>query len=99
MKKTKFTESQIIGILKEQIFWHGCSQLKRMKELEQELSRYKRMYAELAHDNYIFKLGPFFAAIYVLACGSHGNLFPQAYTASISHLRQDVQEHGYPSSA
>lgn len=81
MKKTKFTESQMIGILKEQDQGkkvadicrdHGISQptfyqwkskysgmevhqLKRVKELETELSRYKRMYAELAHDNYILK--------------------------------------------
>ena len=81
MKRTKFTESQIIGILKEQDMGkkvaeicrtHSISQptfykwkskfsamdvrqLKHMKDLEQELSRYKRMYAELAHDNYILK--------------------------------------------
>lgn len=81
MKKTKFTESQIIGILKSQeqgkkvadiCREHGISQptfyqwkskysgmdvsqLKRVKELETELARYKKMYAELAHDNYILK--------------------------------------------
>lgn len=81
MKKTKFTESQIIGILKSQeqgkkvadiCREHGISQptfyqwkskysgmdvnqLKRVKELEIELARYKKMYAELAHDNYILK--------------------------------------------
>ena len=31
------------------------SQLKKMKELEVELSQYKRMYAELAHENYALK--------------------------------------------
>jgi putative transposase len=72
MKKTKFTESQIIGILKEQEAGkkvaeicraHGVSQptfygwkskysglevnqVKRMKELEGELSQYKKIVAE-----------------------------------------------------
>jgi putative transposase len=72
MKKTKFTESQIIGILKEQEAGkkvaeicraHGISQptfygwkskysgleinqVKRMKELESELSQYKKIVAE-----------------------------------------------------
>ena len=72
MKKTKFTESQIIGILKEQeagkkvadiCRTHGISQptfygwkskysglevnqVKRMKELEAELSQYKKIVAE-----------------------------------------------------
>jgi len=72
MKKTKFTESQIIGILKEQeggkkvaeiCRAHGISQptyygwkskysglevnqVKRMKELEAELSQYKKIVAE-----------------------------------------------------
>jgi len=81
MKKTKFTESQIIGILKEQdhgkkvsdicrahqisqptfYAWKSkysgmdVQQLKRMKEFEAELLRYKRMYAELAHENYSLK--------------------------------------------
>jgi putative transposase len=31
------------------------SQLKHLKELESELSQYKRMYAELAHENYALK--------------------------------------------
>jgi putative transposase len=72
MKKTKLTESQIIGILKEQeagkkvaeiCRTHGVSQptfygwkskysglevnqVKRMKELEAELSQYKKIVAE-----------------------------------------------------
>ena len=72
MKKSKFTESQIIGILKEQeggksvseiCRVHGISQatfyqwkskysgmevhqLKRVKELEAELSQYKKIVAE-----------------------------------------------------
>jgi putative transposase len=72
MKKTKFIESQIIGILKEQEAGkkvaeicraHGISQptfygwkskysalevnhVKRMKELESELSQYKKIVAE-----------------------------------------------------
>jgi putative transposase len=72
MKKSKFTESQIIGILKQQDLGkpvndicreHGISQgtfyqwkskysgmkvaqLKRMKDLEAELSQYKRIVAE-----------------------------------------------------
>lgn len=31
------------------------SQLKRLKELEAEVAQYKRMYAELAHENYALK--------------------------------------------
>ena len=72
MKKSKFTESQMIGILKQQEQGksvndvcrdHGISQgtfyqwkskysgmevsqLKRMKDLEAELSQYKRIVAE-----------------------------------------------------
>jgi putative transposase len=74
MKKTRFTESQIIGILKQQQSGqnvndicreHGISQatfynwkskysglevnqLKRMKELETEVSQYKKIVAEQA---------------------------------------------------
>ena len=31
------------------------SQLRKLKEMEVELSRYKQMYAELAHQNYALK--------------------------------------------
>jgi putative transposase len=81
MKKSKFTESQIIGILKEQESGrsvadicrdHGISQptfyqwkskysgmdvpqLKRVKELETEVSQYKKLVAELTLDNRILK--------------------------------------------
>lgn len=81
MKKSRFTESQIVSILKEadrgvQIKdicrKHGISDatyynwkskyggmdssdLKRMKEMERELSQFKRMYADLALANRAFK--------------------------------------------
>lgn len=81
MKKSKFTESQIVSILKEGeaglpvgelIRKHGIStatyynwkskyagvavsELKRMRELETENAKLKRMYAELAMENAAIK--------------------------------------------
>lgn len=81
MKKTKFTESQIVGILKEQEAGkkmidicreHGISQatfyqwkskysgmdvnqLKRIRELEAELSQYKKIVAEQTYQLTILK--------------------------------------------
>ena len=81
MKKSKFSESQIVGILKQgdagvpvaQILReHGISQatyynwkakyggasvaeLKRLKELEAENAKLKRMYADLALENTAIK--------------------------------------------
>ncbi len=81
MKKTKFTESQIIGILKEQeqgktvaeiCRSHGISQptfyswkskfsglevsqVKRIRELEAELSQYKKIVAEQTLDIKVLK--------------------------------------------
>ena len=77
MKKTRFTENQIIAILKEgeagvlvkeicrkhgisdatYYNWKSkyggmnASDLKRIKEMEQELSQLKRMYADVALEN------------------------------------------------
>ncbi len=81
MKKTRFTESQIISILKQHETGikvtdicreHGISnatffnwkakysgmdarQLRRLKELEEENSRLKRMYADLSLIHHAFK--------------------------------------------
>ena len=81
MKKSRFTESQIVSILKEADWGvqikdicrkHGISDatyynwkskyggmdssdLKRMKEMERELSQFKRMYADLALENRALK--------------------------------------------
>ncbi len=81
MKRGRFTETQIVSILKEAdagtkvkdiCRQHGisdatfynwkskyggmsASELKRLKETEAELSQYKKMYAELARENYALK--------------------------------------------
>lgn len=81
MKKSRFSESQILGILTEQdkgktvveicrdhgisqptfYNWKGKyggmsnSQLKKMKEMEAELSQFKKMYADLAFENNALK--------------------------------------------
>lgn len=81
MKKSKFTESQIVAVLKQAeagvkvadvcrehgismptyYNWKsrygglGASELKRIKELEAEHSRLKRMYADLAMENNALK--------------------------------------------
>ena len=81
MKKSCFTETQIVAILNEADAGiqvkdicrkHGisdatyynwkskyggmqASDLKRLKETEAELSQYKKMYAELARENYALK--------------------------------------------
>jgi putative transposase len=68
MKKSRFTETQIVSILKEAdsgikvsdlcrqygISKYGglsASELKRIKEIEAEHSKLKRMYADLAMEN------------------------------------------------
>lgn len=81
MKKTRFTETQIVSILKQQEAGrstkeicreHGisgatfynwkskyggmeASDVKRIKDLEEENARLKRMYANLAMDNEILR--------------------------------------------
>ena len=81
MKRSRYSEEQIVGILKEAEAGisvaelcrkHGisdatyynwkskyggmdASDLKQMKELERELSQFKRMYADLALENRAMK--------------------------------------------
>lgn len=81
MKKTRFTETQIVSILKQQeagiptkeiCRQHGISEatfynwksryggmeasdVKRLKDLEDENSRLKKMFADLSLDNQILK--------------------------------------------
>jgi putative transposase len=81
MKKSKFTETQIITMLKEhesgkktsdicreqgisqatfykwQSKYSGLevNELKRMRDLEAENARLKKMYAEVSMDNYVLK--------------------------------------------
>jgi putative transposase len=81
MKKSRFTESQIVSILKEAdtgkkvaevcrehgisqptyYNWKskygglGVSELKRIKELEADHAKLKRMYADLAMENHALK--------------------------------------------
>ena len=81
MKKSRFTETQIVSILKQQegglsvkdiCREHGLSEatfynwkskyggmeasdVRRLKELEEENNRLKKMYADLALDNRILK--------------------------------------------
>lgn len=81
MKKTRFTETQIVSVLKqheagkatkelcrelgisEATFYNWKSKyggmeaadVKRLKELEEEHSRLKKMYADLAMDNQLLK--------------------------------------------
>ena len=81
MKKTRFTETQIVSILKQQeagiptkeiCGQHGISEatfynwksryggmeasdVKRLKDLEEENSRLKKMFADLSLDNQILK--------------------------------------------
>ena len=81
MKKSRFSEHQIISILKEVetgqkvkdvCRHHGISEptyyqwkskfggmeaadIKRLRDVESELSQYKKMYAELAHENYALR--------------------------------------------
>jgi len=81
MKKTRFTETRIVSIIKQQEAGlptadicreHGISQatfynwkakyggmevreVKRMKELEVENSKLKKMYAEISMENYALK--------------------------------------------
>jgi putative transposase len=81
MKKSRFTESQIVAILKEgeaglavaqlarkygisaATYYHwkskyagaGVPELKRLRELEEENAKLKRMYADLALENTAIK--------------------------------------------
>lgn len=53
MRKPRFTESQIVAILKEGNV--GVPEIRRLRELEQENAKLRRMYAELALENAAIK--------------------------------------------
>lgn len=81
MRKSRYTEHQIIAILKEAdagmkvqdlcrqygispasfYQWKSkfggmeASDVKKLRDVEAELAQYKRMYAELAHENYALR--------------------------------------------
>jgi len=61
MKKSKFSESQIVAIQATYCVWKSryggasVAELKRLKELEAENARLKRMYADLALENAAIK--------------------------------------------
>ena len=81
MRRSRFTETQIVAILQEAeagkktreicrqhgiseaTYYHwkakyggmSASDLKRLKEIEGEVTQYKRMYAELARENEALK--------------------------------------------
>jgi putative transposase len=81
MKKSRFTETQIVSILKEadagmkveelcrkhginsasyynwkkKYGWMDASEIKRLKELEEESAKLKRMYADMALENTALK--------------------------------------------
>jgi putative transposase len=62
MRTSKFTETQIVATLKQAdagvpVKYGGleASELRRVKELEAENAKLKRMYAELALDNIALK--------------------------------------------
>jgi putative transposase len=59
MKKSQFTESQILAVLKVQLEVEvrrgRAAELKRLKELEAENAKLKRMYADLALENAAIK--------------------------------------------
>ena len=54
MRKSRFTESQIVN-WRAKYGGVSVSELKRMKELEAENAKLKRMYADLAIENTAIK--------------------------------------------
>ena len=53
MRTSKFSEAQIVAILREGEA--GVPELQRLKPLEQENARLKRMYADMALENAAIK--------------------------------------------
>ena len=55
MRRSKFTESQIVTALEEVEGGATVAELKRLRALETENAQLKRMYAELALENTAIK--------------------------------------------
>jgi putative transposase len=55
MRKSRFTEAQIIGMIKEQKAGIPMSEAPRLKALEDENAKLKRLLADTMLDNVVLK--------------------------------------------
>ncbi len=55
MKKSRFTDTQIVGILNDAEAGMKVSDIKRLKELEDGNTKLKKMFADMALENHALK--------------------------------------------